>query len=121
MTRPRDHRRLPGEPTARRRRQAQLTLLPSVVAGRKKKVLVLARPEIDLGDVGPRRPVAAQTKKAGKPQGQGQPETPPAGPRAQPREYQGSTHTLVTCCRLVEDPRASPFARYERPLGPPFS
>ena len=32
--------------------EAPLTLLPSVVASRKKTVVVLARPEIDLCDVG---------------------------------------------------------------------
>ncbi len=47
--------------------QAQLTLLPSVAAGRKHRVLVLARPDVDLDDVQElRRAVAAPAKRAAK-------------------------------------------------------
>ena len=57
--------------------QAQLTLLPSIAAGRKNRVLVLARPDVDLDDVlALRQTVAAPTKKAAKPQGQGVKDTP---------------------------------------------
>jgi hypothetical protein len=57
--------------------QAQLTLLPSVAAGRKYRVLVLARTDVDLNDVTMlRQAVAAPTKKAAKPQGQGVKDTP---------------------------------------------
>lgn len=56
--------------------EAQLTLLPSVAAGRTQRVLVLARPDVDLGDVAMlRRAVAAPTKKVDKPQGQGTKDT----------------------------------------------
>ena len=52
--------------------QAQLTLLPSVAAGRKYRVLVLARPDVDLDDVPVlRQAVAATARKAAKPQGKG--------------------------------------------------
>ncbi|HEY5846368.1 MAG TPA: hypothetical protein VIT42_06225 [Microlunatus sp.] len=52
--------------------QAQLTLLPSVAAGRKYRVLVLARPDVALDDVPVlRQAVAATAGKAAKPQGQG--------------------------------------------------
>ena len=52
--------------------QAQLTLLPSAAAGRKYRVLVLARPDVDLDDVQElRQAVAAPARKAAKPQGDG--------------------------------------------------
>ena len=52
--------------------QGQLTLLPSVAAGRKYRVLVLARPDVNLDDVPVLRQVVAATAgKAAKPQGQG--------------------------------------------------
>lgn len=51
--------------------EAQLTLLPSVVAGRSKKVLVLTRQGIDLDDFGVlRRSAIAQARKAEVPKGQ---------------------------------------------------
>ena len=56
--------------------QAQLTLLPSVAAGRKYRVLVLARPDVDLDDVQElRQAVAAPARKAAKPQGAGRKDT----------------------------------------------
>ncbi len=52
--------------------QAQLTLLPSVAAGRKYRVLVLARPDVDLDDVSAlRQATATPGKKAAKAQGDG--------------------------------------------------
>lgn len=52
--------------------QAQLTLLPSGAAGRKYRVLVLARPDVDLDDVQElRQEVAATARRAAKPQGAG--------------------------------------------------
>ena len=56
--------------------EAELTLLPLVVAGHSKRISVLTRPEIDLDDIGAlRRSVTAQIRKAGKPQGQGTKDT----------------------------------------------
>lgn len=56
--------------------EAQVTVIPSVVAGNTRRILVLARPEIDLDDMGAlRRSVAAQSRKAEKPQGQGTKDT----------------------------------------------
>ena len=56
--------------------QAQLTLLPSAVAGRKYRVLVLARPDVDLDDVQElRQTVTAPARKAVRPHGAGPKDT----------------------------------------------
>lgn len=50
--------------------EAQLRLLPSAVGGRAKRVLVLARPDVDLDDVaGLRRAPSARARRVDKPQG----------------------------------------------------
>jgi hypothetical protein len=52
--------------------QAQMTLLPSVAAGRKYRILVLARPDVDLDDVPVlRQAVASTARKSAKPKGPG--------------------------------------------------
>ena len=52
--------------------EAQVAVVPTVVAGSKRLVLVLTRPEVDLDDVAMlRRSTAAPPRKPGKPQGSG--------------------------------------------------
>lgn len=51
--------------------QAQLTVLPTVATGRQRRVLVLARPDVNLDAVPAlRQAVTATARKAVKPQGQ---------------------------------------------------